>query len=98
MNTETSSSWHLNRDDLPRIRQLVKQSAQSILNNANGEIDSINDYSRKVPAILVQEYLGLDGVCTESLIEWSYWNQYDAFHNQPAFIPLLYAFVPRAGQ
>lgn len=73
----------LNRDDLPRIRQLVKQNAQSILNNANGEIDSINDYSRKVPAILVQEYFGLDGVCTESLIEWSYWNQYDAFHNQP---------------
>ena len=73
----------LNRDDIPRVRNLVAKSAKQILDNSNGSIEIVNHYCRTVPAILVQEYFGLDGIDKERLIEWSYWNQYDAFHNQP---------------
>jgi hypothetical protein len=31
----------------------------------------------------VQKYFGLDGIDRKELIDWSYWNQYDVFHNQP---------------
>ncbi|MGB2271778.1 MAG: cytochrome P450 [Pseudomonadales bacterium] len=73
----------LNRDDIPRVRALIKNSAKSILDNSSDAIEIVNQYCRTVPAILVQEYFGLDGIEKERLIEWSYWNQYDAFHNQP---------------
>ncbi len=73
----------LNRDDLPRIRKLVAESAEKIINQAEGSIEVVNKYCRMVPVTLVQDYFGLDGVDPEDLIEWSYWNQYDAFNNQP---------------
>lgn len=73
----------LNRDDLPRVRALIADSARGILDAADGGIEIVNKYCRMVPAILVQDYFGLDGIDREQLIEWSYWNQYDAFHNQP---------------
>lgn len=73
----------LNRDDLPRVRALVAKTAKKILDNAGGSIEVVNQYCRMVPAHLVQDYFGLDGVSRDDLIEWSYWNQYDAFHNQP---------------
>lgn len=73
----------LNRDDLPHIRMLVEASAREILEQANGSIEFVNDYCRTVPVRLVQDYFGLDGVDGDDLIEWSYWNQYDAFNNQP---------------
>lgn len=73
----------LNRNDLPRIRALIEKASRDILTNANGSIDIVNNYCRMVPAILVQEYFGLDNVDKKDLIEWSFWNQYDVFHNQP---------------
>ncbi|VUD68105.1 Putative cytochrome P450 YjiB [Thalassocella blandensis] len=73
----------LNREDLPRIRKLVSETSARILNDADGEIDIVAKYTREVPAVLVQEYFGLDRVSTKELIDWSFWNQYDAFHNQP---------------
>ena len=73
----------LNRDDIPRIRAMVEKTARKILDDADGSIEIVNQYCRMVPAHLVQDYFGLDGVYREDLIEWSYWNQYDAFHNQP---------------
>jgi len=73
----------LNRKDLPRLRRLVAQTAEQILTSAVGKIELVNDYSRKVPVQLVQEYFGLDGIDDQDLIRWSYWNQYDAFNNQP---------------
>lgn len=73
----------LNREDLPRVRDLVANTARKILDDAEGSIEIVNDYCRMVPAHLVQDYFGLDGVKRDDLIEWSYWNQYDAFHNQP---------------
>lgn len=73
----------LNREDLPRIRKLISETSARILNDANGEIDIVAKYTREVPAVLVQEYFGLDHVSSKDLIDWSFWNQYDAFHNQP---------------
>jgi cytochrome P450 len=73
----------LNRDDLPRIRALVEKVGKKILDDAGGQIEIVNDYCRMVPAHLVQKYFGLDGVDRKDLIEWSFWNQYDVFHNQP---------------
>jgi cytochrome P450 len=73
----------LNRNDLPRIRALIAKASREILDNANGKIDIVYNYCRMVPAIMVQEYFGLDNVDKKDLIEWSFWNQYDVFHNQP---------------
>lgn len=78
----------LNRDDLPRVRALIREAADGILNDAtdadgNGKIEIVQNYCRMVPAVLVQDYFGLDGIGKKDLIEWSFWNQYDVFHNQP---------------
>lgn len=73
----------LNRDDLPRVRNMVADIAGGILGQSNGRIEVVNDFCRMVPATLVQKYFGLTGAKSEDLIEWSYWNQYDTFHNQP---------------
>ena len=73
----------LNRNDLPQVRQMIAETAERVLKEANGDIDLVNEFSRMVPVHLVQDYFGLDGVDKEDLIRWSYWNQYDAFNNQP---------------
>lgn len=73
----------LNRDDLGHVRALVQKTCIDILDRANGQIDIVTPYCRTVPATLVQDYFGFDGVEAKDLIEWSFWNQYDAFHNQP---------------
>ena len=73
----------LNRDDLPRVRKLVATTSANILDKAQGHIELVNEYCRKVPVHLVKDYFGLDGIDGDDLIRWSYWNQYDAFNNQP---------------
>lgn len=73
----------LNRDDLPKVRKMVAAIGKGILDNAKGRIEVVYDYCRMVPARLVQDYFGLTGEDPKNLIEWSYWNQYNTFHNQP---------------
>jgi len=74
----------LNRDDLPEVRQLVAQLSRALLDSApDHRIEVCYGYCRSVPAGLVQDYFGFTGVERSDLIEWSYWNQYDTFHNQP---------------
>ena len=73
----------LNRNDLPQVRAMVARISSEILDGAGGRMDAVPDYARMVPATLVQEYFGLTGVDRKDLIEWSYWNQADTFHNQP---------------
>jgi len=73
----------LNRDDLPQVRKLVAETARKVLSQAGGNIELVNDYCRIVPVHLVRDYFGLDGIGRKDLIRWSYWNQYDAFNNQP---------------
>ncbi|MEK6749552.1 MAG: cytochrome P450 [Pseudomonadota bacterium] len=73
----------LNRDDIPRVRKIVEDAAKGILDDASGGIEIVNNYCRMVPAIMVQEYFGLDGIACKKLLKWSFWNQYNTFHNQP---------------
>ncbi len=74
----------LNRDDLPRIRELVGRVAAEALDAApNGKIEAINGLTRRAPIALVQEYMGFDGIAPEKLARWSLFNQWDTFHNQP---------------
>jgi cytochrome P450 len=73
----------LNRDDLPQVRAMVANIGKSLLDQANGRIEIVNDFCRMAPATLVQDYFGLTGVDRKELIDWSYWNQYNTFHNQP---------------
>jgi cytochrome P450 len=73
----------LNRDDLPRVRSLIAEHSRKTLINSGHQIELVNNFCRTVPTHLVQKYFGLDGIAPEKLIEWSYWSQYDSFHNQP---------------
>jgi len=73
----------LNRNDLPKVRALITKLANEILDNAKGKIEVVYGYCRSVPAGMVQDYFGFTGVDRKDLIEWSYWAQYDTFHNQP---------------
>lgn len=73
----------LNRDDIPEIRLLIERVSRRLLKKAEGELDIVNHYGRIVPAVLVREYFGLDGIDTKKILKWSYWSQYNAFHNQP---------------
>lgn len=72
----------LNRDDIARVRQLVADRARQMLDNADGQLDLGQDYSRLVPIAIVQEYFGLDGEDARRMIGWSYSKQLDAFRNQ----------------
>lgn len=73
----------LSRDDLPAVRAMIARVSKEILDAANGNIEIVGKYCRMVPATLVREYFGLTGAKRADLIEWSYWNQVDTFHNQP---------------
>jgi cytochrome P450 len=74
----------LNRDELPAVRALVGRLAREALDAATDQcLDGIAGYTRMVPARLVQDYFGLRGRDVHELMEWSYWNQVDTFHNQP---------------
>jgi cytochrome P450 len=74
----------LNRDELPEVRRLVGQLCSEILDGApDHRLEAAYGYCRSVPAGLVQDYFGFTGIQRSDLIEWSYWNQYDTFHNQP---------------
>ena len=73
----------LNRDDLPQVREMVREIAARILDNAGGRIDAVGEYCRMVPATIVRDYFGLIGMHRKDLMEWSYWAQVDTFYNQP---------------
>jgi len=73
----------LNRDDLPKVREMVGRIGADLLAKASGQIDAVGGYCRLVPATIVQQYFGLIGMETKDLMEWSYWAQVDTFYNQP---------------
>lgn len=72
----------LDFEDLPAIRGFVGAEAARILREAGGTIDAPQQLSRMVPCRLVQDFFGFTSSDAAKLIEWSYWNQTDAFHNQ----------------
>lgn len=73
----------LDFEEIPAMRQFIGKRASEILDAANGEIDIPKKLSRGVPVGLVQEFFGFAGTDPAKLTTWSYWNQQDAFHNQP---------------
>lgn len=73
----------LDREQIPEIRAFIAGKAASVLEAADGEIEAVNGLTRAVPIALVQEWFGFVDSDPKELFEWSYWNQYDAFHNQP---------------
>lgn len=73
----------LDFEQVPEIRAFVAERTAEILNSANGAIDLPKVLTRTVPVAMVQRFFGLDGHPADDLIRWSYWNQQDAFHNQP---------------
>ena len=72
----------LDFEELPALRTFVGQEAAKILAAAKGTLDAPQQLTRMVPCRLVQERFGFSGGNAQKLIEWSYWNQTDAFHNQ----------------
>ena len=80
---KSAMSAFLDRGDIPRIRTLVGQETKAALDKAHGKIDAVSGLTRHVPIRVVQDYFGLDNAPEAKLAEWSFWNQYDAFHNHP---------------
>ncbi len=73
----------LNRNDVPMLRQFIGDQAKAILAVAGGRIDVVSQITRMVPALLVRDKFGFTGAAPAKLLEWSLWNQWDTFHNQP---------------
>ena len=73
----------LDFEQVPEIRAFVAETTAKILDDAGGTIDLPKALTRAVPVAIVQQFFGLDERDPKALIEWSYWNQQDAFHNQP---------------
>lgn len=73
----------LDFEQVPAMRAFVGETTSAILDNAKGSIDAPKQLTRAVPVALVQRFFGFSGGDPAKLTEWSYWNQQDAFHNQP---------------
>ncbi len=80
---KSAMSAFLDRADIPRIRALVAKETKAALDAAGGTIDVVSGLTRHVPIRVVESYFGLIGAPPGKLAEWSFWNQYDAFHNHP---------------
>jgi cytochrome P450 len=73
----------LDRERIPAIRDFVGTTAAQLLAAAKGAMDVVGGLTRAVPIALVKDWFGDPDANAQHLTEWSYWNQQDAFHNQP---------------
>jgi cytochrome P450 len=88
---DTANHWReksimraiLDREDIPAIRTYVESKAVELLRVARGRIDAVNGLTRAIPIALVQDWFGFVDSDPAELQRWSYWNQMDAFWNQP---------------
>ena len=76
-------------EQVPDMRAFVGETTARILRDAKGRIDAPQQLTRDVPVALVQKFFGINEHDPKDLIEWSYWNQQDAFHNQPFDVPFI---------
>jgi cytochrome P450 len=72
----------LDFEDVPAMRAFVADETRRRLDMAGGEIELVREIARGIPVALVQQFFGFRNADPDKLIEWSYWNQQDAFHNQ----------------
>lgn len=73
----------LDFEDIPAIRKYVADKAATLLSAANGSLEAVGGLTRAVPLALVHDWFGFSHMDSQKLCEWSYWNQIDAFWNQP---------------
>lgn len=73
----------LDFEELPAIREYVGKKTAALLASANGTLDAVDGLSRAVPIALVQDRFGFTHIDPKDLRSWSYWNQMNAFWNQP---------------
>ena len=88
---DTAAHWRdksvmkaiLDREDIPRIREFVAKTAAAALAKGAGKLEVVHGLTRAVPLALVETWFGYTDCDRQKMFEWSYWNQQDAFHNQP---------------
>lgn len=69
---------------VPELREWAEAEAGRRLDAAAGTtLDLVAAVTRGVPLAVVERFFGLEGAKPGALFEWSYWNQMDAFWNQP---------------
>jgi cytochrome P450 len=73
----------LDLEEVPAIRTWVATKTAALLEAANGSIDAVQGLTRAVPIALTQEWFGYADGDAAAMGRWSYWNQMDAFWNQP---------------
>ena len=88
---DTAAHWRdksvmkaiLDREDIPKIREFVAKTAAAALAKGAGKLEVVHGLTRAVPLALVETWFGYTDCDRQKMFEWSYWNQQDAFHNQP---------------
>jgi cytochrome P450 len=73
----------LDFEEIPAIRNWVGEKTAALLSAANGSIDAVQGLARAVPLALTQQWFGYAHGDPVAMGKWSYWNQLDAFWNQP---------------
>lgn len=75
----------LDREEVPQMRAFIANAAAArmTLGAATKSLEIVHGVCRSVPLSLVQDWFGFEDSDPQSLFEWSYWSQQDAFHNQP---------------
>ena len=58
-------------EDLPRIAQMAKQFASSLLDNSRGEIDVVDDLLKRVPSEICLRYFGLNCPDPDLFGDWT---------------------------
>ena len=77
----------LDREVVSDIRSWVREETVRRLGDADGAADGVASVTRGVPIALVQHWFGYANADPAELRRWSYWNQMDAFWNQPFDTP-----------
>lgn len=74
----------LDFETVPDIRAFAEAETTRRLDRAGADpIDAVETITRGVPLAIAAEFFGLTGADPAEMCDWSYWNQMDAFWNQP---------------
>ncbi len=89
----------LQREDLPRVRKMSGEIADTALDrwSGTGKLEVVSQLGRYVPVQLCGDYFGFPGPDLESMFRWSKATQSDMFKNL-ATDPAIHAASVRAGK
>lgn len=72
----------IQQSDMAGVGALAAKFARDEIGRAAGApFDVVANLSRKVPVSITGAYFGFPGPDLETMLRWSYWTQYDMFHN-----------------